>query len=588
MKKTFIPLFILMFAFIGMCMVFAQQNSEEAKFQKALDSYLDELWKFYPTAATLTGYHNYDNKLEDLRKKNIEKRHEALDKFNQEFVAKVDQSKLSPDLQDDFMMIIDALEYELLKHEALLPWEYNPIFYNDIFINCIRSLLTKDFASLDTRAKNAVERIKNLPKLIKQAKENLKNPPQIYTEIAIKQFPAILDFYRNELPQLITQVPAAHKSKLESGLSKVIPELESYQSFLKNELLPRSTGNFRLGEAHRKLLRIKLQNNITLEELIARARADYNNIRREMFLVCIPFYKIMDPKFDVEHPPATLTEEQLKNTMISHVLDKIKGDHVPQSEFINKIKSISEEIKKFIVDNGLIDIPDTPLLIEQMPLENQGITWTRLSIPGVYETDGTYTCQISPLADDLTEEQVQSLLEEYNNYFLPFYVVRKVYPGELVPIFFARQNPSIVRKLYPNNPLIKGWPVFVEEMLVSSGFGNYDLRLRLNQLKYRLKAVIDFLLELNIHEGGMTKEQAIDYMMRGGFQTKAEAERKWDRIALLPGDATYAYVGIQELMEAEKEYQKMKGESFSRKEFLKKVLSFGGLHLRQLRKKIME
>ncbi|RLE03533.1 MAG: DUF885 domain-containing protein, partial [Candidatus Aminicenantes bacterium] len=93
-------------------------------------------------------------------------------------------------------------------------------------------------------------------------------------------------------------------------------------------------------------------------------------------------------------------------------------------------------------------------------------------------------------------------------------------------------------------------------------------------------------LEFNIHEGGMTKEQAISYMMRGGFQSKVEAERNWDRIALLPGEGVYAYVGFQELLELEKQYRQLKGADYSRKEFLEKVLSFGPIHLRQLKKKL--
>lgn len=137
-------------------------------------------------------------------------------------------------------------------------------------------------------------------------------------------------------------------------------------------------------------------------------------------------------------------------------------------------------------------------------------------------------------------------------------------------------------------PLIKGWPVYAEEMLMKSGFGNYDLRLRLNQLKFYLRTVIDFLLEFNIHEGGMTKEQAIAYMIRGGFQTQAEAERKWDNICLKPVDIAFAYVGIQEILEMEKEYKKLKGENFSQTEFLKKLLSCSALPIRHLKNKMLE
>lgn len=589
MKKTAILLSILFIAFLSSPLVTSQQNEEDAKFQKILDSYFDEMWKFYPTMGTLAGYHKYDDKLEDFSSKNIEKRHDALDKFNQDFVAKVDRFKLSPELQIDHEIMVDALDLELFNHEGLFPWEYNPIFYNEIFINCIRSLLAKEFAPLDTRARNAAERLKELPKLIKQSKGNLKTPPQFFTETAIQQFPAILDLYKNDLPRLIENAPAASKSKLNEYLAKAIPALEDYQSFLQNELLARSTGSIRLGEqAHRRLVRLTFHNNIPLQELIARSNADYKNIRREMFLVCIPFYKIMDPKINLENPPSNLTEDQLINTTISHVLDKIKGEHPAKEDFLGQVKTSMGEIKNFILNRQLAELPEEELNIETMPPESRGISWTRFLYPGAYESSGKYTLQISPFPDQWNEEQTNSFLEEYNHYLLPFWVTRNVYPGPFVPLYYTQKDSSIVKKLFPSLPLIKGWPVYVEDILPASGFGNYDLRLRLNQLKLRLRTAINFQIEFNIHEGGMTKDQAIAYMTRGGFQTTAEAERKWNHIILNPLDAAYAYVGLQEILDMEKEYKNLKGESFTQIEFLKKLLSYGSIPLRHLKKIILE
>jgi len=484
--------------------------------------------------------------------------------------------------------MIDGLDRELTKHENLIPWEYNPLFYNSIFSDCVRSLLTKEFAPADERAKNATERLKDLPRLLKQAKENLKTPPQIYTETAIAQFSAILEFYKNELPQLIEQAPNAHKSKLKEELSKAIPELETYQTFLQSELLPRSTGNFRLAEAHRRLIRGTFQNSVPLEELLARAKADYNNLRREMFLVCIPFYRIMYPNINLEQLTTQRGEEEVKNIAIKGVFDKIKGDHISKDEFIDRIKTSKEEIKNYLLENQLLDLPEADFAIETMPLESQGNKWTQIVPPGIYETSENYVCYISPIPDTVEEQVATSFLEEFNTFFVPFFTCRNVYPGPFVPYYFTRKNPSLVRKMYPNMPLLKGWAVFVEEMLLYSGYGNYDLRLRLNQLKNRLKAVIDFNLDFNIHEAGMTKEQAIAYMTRGSFLTPAEAELNWHRIILNPGESTFTYVGFQEFLDLELEYKKIKGEAFTKKEFLNKVLSYGALPLRQLKQKLSQ
>jgi uncharacterized protein (DUF885 family) len=86
----------------------------------------------------------------------------------------------------------------------------------------------------------------------------------------------------------------------------------------------------------------------------------------------------------------------------------------------------------------------------------------------------------------------------------------------------------------------------------------------------------------------MTKEQAIAYMTRGAFLTDAEAELNWNRILLNPGESAFTYVGYQEFLDLEQEYRKLKGEAYTKKEFLNKVLGFGALPLRQLKQKLMQ
>jgi uncharacterized protein (DUF885 family) len=221
-----------------------------------------------------------------------------------------------------------------------------------------------------------------------------------------------------------------------------------------------------------------------------------------------------------------------------------------------------------------------------MPSAYQGVTWTRLISPGAYETSGPYTAQVTPIPESWNEDQARSFLEEYNNLLLYTWTAHKVYPGTFVPLISTRKNPSLVRNVYPNQPLIKAWPIFASETLLRGGFHLYDTRLRLHRLKLSLQMVIDFQMELNIHEGAYEKEKVIAYMATG-FQTQDEAERKWNQILLKPGECAFAYVGYQEILDIQKEYRKIKGESYSQKEFLAKLLSYGALSLRHLKDKML-
>jgi len=591
MRKSKLIVFssVLFFLLLSLGNLFAQ-STEDAKFQKMLDAYFDEYWKFYPTAGTLAGYFKYNDKLEDLSSSAIDKRDEILRKFNGDII-KIDRTKLSPENQQALNIIFDYIDLEFVKLENLLPWEYNPLFYNEIIINSLHSLLTKDFAPIDVRVKNATERAKLLPGLIKKAKENLKTPAQAYTETAIKQIPYIIDFYKNEVPGLVSGASDPNKQLCLAEINKLIPVLEDYQRYLKNELLAKSTGNFRLGpEVHRRLIGRLSGSAISQEELIARATAEVKNIRREMFLVCIPLHKMMHPEIDIEQLGQQLGGDQDKiwNTIIKNVFDKIKVFHPSKDDLIAKITASAENLKKFGIETKLFPVPADNLLIKPMPLYFSGMSATRLVGPGAYEAQGNYALEIMTIPADWSPEKVQLFLEEYNNFYLEVMTAQKVFPGSFVPSVSTRKSSPLVMKLFPNQGLLLGWPVYLQENLITAGYGDYDLRLRLNQLKLMLKTTMDFLIDLNIHQGTMTKDQVIRYLTIQGFQTEAEAERKWDYLVLNPGMGALPYMGYQEILDLEKDVKRTKGEAFNQADFLTKLVSFEAVSPSQLRLKVIQ
>jgi len=581
---------IFLFLFLSAGNVFAQ-SAEDTKFQKTVETYLDEFWKFYPTSGTIAGYFKYNDRLEDLSSGTISKRHDALDKYHSDFMTKIDRSKLTPENQQAFNTILNYLDLEFVRFESLDPWEYNPLFYNDIIINSIHSLLTKEFASIDSRVKSATERAKVLPVLIKKAKDNLKNPAQTYTETAIKQIPYIIDFYKSEVPGLIANASEQNKQLLLAEINKLIPVLEDYQRYLKNELLPRSTGNFRLGpDVHRRLIQILSGTAISQEEMISRAQADFKNIRREMFLVCIPLHKMMYPETDIEQLGQQLggDQDRIYNTIIQNVFNKIKVFHPTKDDLVEKISASAENLKKFAGETKLFPVPAENLIIKPMPLYFSGLSLTRLIRPGAYEAQGPYTLEMMTIPPDWSPEKAQSFLEEYNKFYIDVITAQKVFPGSFVPLANTRKSSDLVMKLYPNQALSLGWPVYLQGNLVTEGYGDYDLRLRLNQLKLMLDTTMSFIIDLNMHQGTMTKDQVIKYLTIQGFQTEAEAERKWDYLVLNPGMGALPYIGLEEILDLEKDVKMNKGQAFNRSDFLTKLISFGAVPPSQLRLKVIQ
>jgi uncharacterized protein (DUF885 family) len=575
MKKTRLTVLslIVIFLLFSLGNLFAQ-NNEDSKFQKLLENYLDEYWKFYPTAATLAGYYKYNDKLEDPSSGNVDRRDETLKKFNGDMI-KIDRSKLSAENQQALNILFDQLDLEFVKLENTVPWEYNPLFYNEIIINSVQALLTKDFAPIDTRIKSATERVKLIPGLIKRAKSDLKTPAQAYTEAAIKQIGHIIDFYRNDVAGLIASASDANKQLFLAEVNRLIPVLEDYRQYLKSDLLPKSTGNFRLQDAHRRMIQRLSGAALSQEELISRATREVKDIRNEMLTVCYPLHKIMYPDVDIDKLQGE--PDTLINRIVKDIFDKIKTFHPTAENFVPEVVASADRLKKFGQDTKLFPVPTENLNLKPMPPYFSGLSFTRLVGPGAYDNHGSYSLEIMSIPSDWSPEKIQGFLEEYNNFELEVMAAQNVFPGTFVPLVSTRKSGSLMTKLFPNMALTLGWPLYLEENLITSGYGDYDLRLRLAQLKMMLKNVMDFIIDLNIHQGGMTKDQVMRYLTVTGFQSEAEAERKWDYLVLNPGMGALPYIGLQEILDLEKDVQRTKGQAFNKAEFITKLISNSAL-----------
>jgi len=586
-KKLVVPVVLGAIVLLGCGVLLSQQSAEDGKLAKLLESYLDEYWKFYPTAATLAGFTKYDAKLEDFSEGAIDKHLTNVDKINAELVNKIARDKLSPAGQQDLDLIRNLIDLGQLRLEKIAPQQLNPMFYNDIIGKCVPGLLAGGAAPLDARVKNAAERIKLLPGFLKQAKENLTNPPKEYTDEATRQFAAILNFYKTQAASLVESAGADAKSKFQAELAKLIPALDDYLKFLQNDLAPKSTGSFRLGEAHQRLLQLTTLGTIPLTDLQQNALADFKNIRRAMLLVSAQFYKIMDPKFDIDKV-SNVSEDTLTNNVVPHVLERINNGAAARAPFLERVKNAAAEIKAFLDQTKLFDVPAEVPAVEAMPAALPNQMLASLLTPNPYEQAGTFTVLINPDADALAGEAAQGFQAEFNDYFLKMWTVINVYPGPFVPTVATRKNARLIHKMMPNLPLEEGWPVYAADMFIPAGFGKYDLKLLLNQLKMQMRPAIDFVVELQAHEGNMTKEDAIRLMTVTGFRNAADAERTWNTIVLHPLDSMYAYIGYREILEMEGEYKNAKGEGFSKKEFLQKLISFGPLPFRELKAKVLQ
>lgn len=576
-------LFSLLLSFLILFNCAGGQSAEDGKFNEVVDGFMDWHFMTSPVSATYDGAHQYDGELDDFSSEAILKRGEAIRSFLEELNA-IDTAQLSFDAKMDFRILKDELEGRLFDLEVLKPWEKSPLMYNYVIGGSIYSLISRDFAPVKQRLGNALSRLRKIPKLLEQAKTNLKNPPEIFTRTVIRQNKGTINLVKNDLTQAAEKVPGL-KDSIVAESEKTIAALEDYQDFLEKDLLPRSKGDFRLGEKlYKKKLRFTLDTDLESEEIVRRAEEEFKKVKKQMYETALPLHQELFPGREYKEKG-----EELENVIIREVLDEIAKEHPQPDELVEVCRDILEDLTQFVGDKDLIDLSGiNPLAVDWTPEFSRGVAIAGLASPGPLDKDMQSFYRVSPVPEDWTEDEVESYLREYNSWMLIDLSVHEAMPGHYVQLYYANQCPSLVRAIFGSGSFIEGWAMFSEWMVANQGFKDSDPRLKLMRLKMYLRAVTNSILDAKLHAGKMTDEEAMNLMVEGAFQEESEARGKLIRAKLTSTQLSTYFVGFQEVFNLYQDCKKHKGEEFSLKEFNQKLLSHGSPPTKYLREIMLE
>ncbi len=253
-----------------------------------VDSYFDQVvFTFGPSTAVQSGFHAYDSQLEDFSQATIQKEIAESRRFESQFTS-FPASKLNAEQQADREMVLGSIRSNLLTLESIRMWEKDPDQYASTASGGAFVIMSRTFAPPDARLKALIAQEKLMPKLFAEGKANLKNPPKIYTEVAIEQVPDTIDFFQKDVPLAFKDVKdQALQNEFKQTNAVVIKELQAWLNWLKTDLLPRSNGDYKLGAQNysKKLLYDEMV-DIPLDHLL---EVGYRGSARES--AAIPLYR---------------------------------------------------------------------------------------------------------------------------------------------------------------------------------------------------------------------------------------------------------------------------------------------------------
>lgn len=134
--------------------------------------------------------------------------------------------------------------------------------------------------------------------------------------------------------------------------------------------------------------------------------------------------------------------------------------------------------------------------------------------------------------------------------------------------------PSKVRKLVGAGTNAEGWAHYTKQMMLDEGYGASDLKLRLGQLQDALLRNARYIVGIQMHTGRMTYEQGIDFFIKEGYQTHANAERETKRGTSDPTYLVYT-LGKLEILKLRDDYRKLRGSKFTLLDFHDRFLAQG-------------
>ncbi|MDB5677277.1 DUF885 domain-containing protein [Sphingomonas bacterium] len=542
--------------------------SADAQFSSLSKRYIDSIARFQPGYGTQLGDHRFDDKLPDITARGRGNQI-AFDQAMLGNLRTLDFKALSRDNQVDYLLLKNALDYDLWDLTTLKSWSWNTQSYNDAAAGALYTLAARDFAPWPQRLRAATARMETLPAFLLESRRQLiaAKVPAIYATTVSKQNSGIAEIAEGMLAPHAGELTGADRARFDAALARLKTAVADQQTWLDKTLVPAAKGDFRLGaKLYDQKMKFALVSDITRAELKAKATAAAAATRAEMYALA---GKVLPSPL-----PANPTRAEQQKA-IEAALDLTYAKRPDRAGLMDAAKATLASASDFVRAKNLVTMPNAPVKIITMPKFQQGNAVAYCDSPGPLDKGQDTFYAISPIPDDWTDAQATSFLREYNSYMIHDLSIHEAMPGHWLQIDLSNRDKSVLRAVLSSGPFVEGWAVYAEGMMADQDYLGGDPLFKLTVLKMRLRSITNTLLDIGIQTEGMTRDQAMDLMMKGAFQQEREAAGKWVRASLSSTQLLSYFSGYEEHMAMREEAKRRWGAKFDLKKYNDAVLAHG-------------
>jgi uncharacterized protein (DUF885 family) len=558
----------------------------DQQFDALAARYLQEFPEQSPVYATALGDHRFDARLDDVSAAGWQAR-QVFAELYLSALEGIDRGKLSRDRQVDALLLRNDLEQTRFQVQELQDWRWDPLIYSRIAGNGLYNLLAREFAPLPERLANLGKRLDEIPRLLSQVREVLEpaRVPKIHAETAVRQNQGLKGMLDGEIAAEVDKLPAAEQEPLRASMARAKKAIAQHQIWLEKKLLPEAKGEYRIGaELYDRKLAYALFSPLSRQEIRARAESELAATHRAMYDIAREVFK--GKRNAPRMPDAPSDAQRLK--VIKAALELAYAERPKRDGVLDAARASLVDATNFVREKNIVTVPEQPLEIITMPEFQQGVALAYCDSPGPLEANLKTFYAVSPIPPKWTRTQVDSFLREYNTRSIHNLTIHEAMPGHYLQLAHANRYPSTLRAVLASGPFIEGWAVYTEGVMLDLGYMNGDPLMKLIQLKWYVRSIVNALLDQAVHVDGMTREAAMKLLTEQAFQEEREAAGKWVRVQLTSAQLPTYFVGAQEHKTLRAETEQKLGAAFNLKEYHDKVLSFGSPPVRYARALMLE
>ena len=525
-------------------------------FPHFVDDYLAYLYEVLPTHASLDGVHVHDDHLEDLSRSAIDAHVRALSGFGRR-LHQIDASVLSPTEQVEHRIVGSNIEARMYDLEAIRAWDRNPQVYSDVLGASLAGQALFAYSAEPERARRVVSKLRQVPRLVQAARENVKEAPGIFVKVGLEAWRGTLKFIEADLPRAFKTLDDLHiLGDLADTSTEAAHAISSYVEYLESDLAPRAKASFRLGR-ERFEQKLKVEEGITLsaERLLTIALRELHEVQEE--------FRTVAARLDSGDP--------------TDVWRRAKEQHPAPGTLVSVGQSHLDELHEFLQRQAVVTVPaGEPVVVAPTP---EFYRWTFASMwtPGPFETKPSRAYYyLTDVDRSWPADRQEEHLRDFN---LPTFwsiSIHEVYPGHFLQAQRARQVESKVRKstMLASSAFIEGWAHYCEHMMMEAGFRRGDAVLRLGQLSEALVRLARFVVAIRLHCEDLSVEQGMRFFRDEAFLEEATARREAERGTFDPSYLVYS-LGKLMMLKLRHDYEEQLKGKFSLRTFHDAVLAQG-------------